>query len=116
MASRTVQIVTRYTFGLFTVVLMSVGLLMFVSSYQSRMENTENAFSVEVLSIAIFLLPVAVFFSAKTIKSYRAMNSKYGLPDTPVRSFILMAASILLVIFIMMTIAIYIVASRSLQY
>jgi hypothetical protein len=113
MASRTVQIVARYAFGVFAVLLMSIGLLMFVSSYLSRMEDTENAFSVEVLSIAIFLLPVAIFFSAKTVKSYRSMNSKYGLPDTPVRSFILMASSILLVIFIIVTIAIYIVASRS---
>lgn len=108
MSLRIVSNVFQTIFAIFCVVSISIGVLMLVSSSAAHSDETLNSFHAELFAIMLILLPLTMFFIAKTVKSYRGMNTSYGLPDTPIKSFLLGAASTILVIMILVTIAIYI--------
>lgn len=113
MPNKTLSITLRTAFGIFAVITMSVGLLIIVSSDRNYSDTSLNSFTAMVMAVGLILLPLAIFFVTKSVKSYRQLNSKYGLPDTPMRAFVLMIASFLLIILIIVAIAIYFVSLYS---
>lgn len=115
MQGLTVRTLFRYAFWIYSAVSMSFGLLMLVTGYQNLQDpdTAGDAYRLIIFSSTFLVLPVTIFFTVKAVKSYHGMNTKYGLPDSPTRPFILVAASIFLVMCIIITIAIYLVVVRS---
>ncbi len=94
-------------FGLFAIASISLGIIMLVSGYQTADDPQVNVFRTTAMGIALILLPIAILFVAKTVRSYRALNATYGLPDLPARPLLLAGGSILLFAIIVVIIAMY---------
>lgn len=93
-------------FVLFTIASVSLGVIMLVSGYHTT-DPLVNSFLSTVVAIALILLPITILFVAKTVRSYRALDTKYGLPDLPARPILLAGGSIVLFAIIIVIIAIY---------
>lgn len=116
MRNRTLYFALRIIFWIYCSISMIFGLLMLVSNLQSNeadADATVGSFGLVILSFVLILLPLAVYFTVKSVMSYQGMNSKYGLPDSPTRTFFLIGGSVFLLICMGVTIAIYIVVLNS---
>lgn len=76
-------------------------------------ESQGVAFGTTTLGLAIFCFPLAVYFTSRARKSYKKSRSKYELPDTPLRFFMLMLFSAGFMLLSLISILLYIVYMTS---
>jgi hypothetical protein len=77
--------------ALVTVAVLAVGALVLYAGIQNYASGDvqSSGFDTTVLGIAILSFPLALLFSAQANKSYRRSKSRYEIPDTPLRFFLL---------------------------
>jgi hypothetical protein len=97
------------------IIVLSAGVLVLYAGIQnySDVETQGSAFGTTVLGIAITSLPFAVYFTAKTARSYARSKSRYELPDTPLRFFLYTACSAGFLLLSLVSLLLYVMYSRS---
>jgi uncharacterized membrane protein len=107
MKNRRLRKTVAFVFGLFTIASISLGILMLAGSYQNYEDPQVNTLLSTVVSIALVLLPITILFVYKAVRSYRSLNTTYGLPDLPTRSLLLAGGSIILLALIVVIVTMY---------
>ena len=103
--------VFRFLGVLVAILILMVGAVFLYAGIQNYFaaEAQGVAFGTTTLGLAIFCLPLAVYFTGRARKSYKKSRSQYELPDTPLRFFMLMLFSAGFLLLSLVSILLYIV-------
>ncbi|MDH7516169.1 MAG: hypothetical protein QHI48_09875 [Bacteroidota bacterium] len=109
-----VKKVTDWVIGILATVLLTVGVLILyagVETYLGREPTSEGTtpFATVLIGMAVVSFPLAVYFSIKASRQFRSKTSRYDLPESPFRLFLLLVASGGFVLLMVLSLVLYLI-------